>query len=184
MGLQNDLYPNSKAGKKHLEELDPLGLSGLDGGGGRTRANGQNCEQNTVAQPQEENKTQSTIPKPMPGGNGADSNSKDKQEESFIHGFPIRINREKQSKHIPGSPYYVLGKSIFLGTAQDAEQLIKQFGGKGEWIDPNRERVDFGKAIGVYVNYETGQEVITTKGIIHYSKNGAHIVPANPNGSF
>jgi len=37
-----------------------------------------------------------------------------------------------------------------------------------------RERVDFGEVIG-NVN-----GVPTTKGIIHYSSDGAHIVPARP----
>lgn len=42
------------------------------------------------------------------------------------------------------------------------------------------ERVDFGKIIGYYVDPQTGKKHPTTMGIIHYSKNGAHIVPSKP----
>jgi filamentous hemagglutinin len=43
-----------------------------------------------------------------------------------------------------------------------------------------RERVDFGKVIGKFVDRDTGVSMPTTKAIIHYSKEGIHIVPAHP----
>ena len=43
-----------------------------------------------------------------------------------------------------------------------------------------KERVDFGKVIGKYTDPKTGVSTPTTKGIINYSKNGIHIVPAKP----
>ncbi|MFU0933431.1 polymorphic toxin type 50 domain-containing protein [Kluyvera cryocrescens] len=39
---------------------------------------------------------------------------------------------------------------------------------------------DFGKPIGNFVDRNTGLSVPTTKGIVHYGKDGAHIVPARP----
>ena len=42
----------------------------------------------------------------------------------------------------------------------------------------DRERVDFGEVIGEYVDPASGQRSRTTKGIVHYSSRGAHIVPA------
>ena len=44
----------------------------------------------------------------------------------------------------------------------------------------SKERIDFGKVIGYYVD-EAGNKLPTTKGIVHYGKNGANIVPSNPN---
>lgn len=43
-----------------------------------------------------------------------------------------------------------------------------------------REIVDFHERIGFWVNKETMLTFPTTIGIIHYSKNGAHIIPAYP----
>ncbi|MFP7287634.1 polymorphic toxin type 50 domain-containing protein, partial [Shouchella clausii] len=40
--------------------------------------------------------------------------------------------------------------------------------------------VDFGEPIGKYYDRDTGNYVETTRGLIHYSKNGAHIVPSEP----
>mgnify|MGYP001589317101 CR=1 FL=1 len=35
--------------------------------------------------------------------------------------------------------------------------------------------------IGKYVDTSTGKSVDTTVGILHYGKDGVHIVPAKPN---
>ncbi|UFJ40480.1 polymorphic toxin type 50 domain-containing protein [Brevibacillus humidisoli] len=94
-----------------------------------------------------------------------------------VNGFDATVHAGKQSKHIPGHPNYQPGKSIFTG---DAQKLLDKYAGKGEWIGQNKERVDFGEIIGKYVDPVTGEAIETTKGIIHYSKNGAHIVPARP----
>ena len=72
------------------------------------------------------------------------------------------------------------GKSILYGTMDDAQMLINKYAGTGEWKGANKESVDFGKTIGKYVDFETGIAVETTRGTIHYSKTGTHIVPAAP----
>ncbi len=105
------------------------------------------------------------------GSNGAEGTPK------VVNGFDATVHAGKQGKHIPGHPNYQPGKSIFTG---DAQKLLDKCAGKGEWIGQNKERVDFGEIIGKYVDPVTGEAVETTKGIIHYSKNGAHIVPARP----
>lgn len=46
-------------------------------------------------------------------------------------------------------------------------------------ISSYREFVDFKEHIGTWKNKEGGS-LPTTKGIIHYSRNGAHIIPAYP----
>ncbi len=43
----------------------------------------------------------------------------------------------------------------------------------------SRERINFGEEIGVFKDQE-GNAAPTTVGIVHYSKKGAHIVPARP----
>ena len=49
--------------------------------------------------------------------------------------------------------------------------MVNDFAGTGEWIGPNKERVNFDKNYrGQYVNPVTGKAVDTTVGIIHYSK--------------
>ena len=97
-----------------------------------------------------------------------------------VNGFDTTVNAGKQGKHIVGHNNYVEGRSIFQSTVDDAQRLVKEFGGTGEWIGTNRERVDFGQIIGQYVNPATGEAVDTTVGIIHYSNTGSHIVPALP----
>lgn len=94
--------------------------------------------------------------------------------------YPKTVHASRQDKHIPGTNNYIEGRSIFSGTKNQAEQLIKQYSGSGQPIGNNKERVDFGRVIGYYVDESTGQSYPTTMGIIHYSKSGAHIVPSKP----
>ena len=58
--------------------------------------------------------------------------------------------------------------------------LVDDYSGKGTALGDNKERVDFGRTIGNYVDPVTGAKYPTTVGIIHYSKSGTHIVPARP----
>jgi len=89
------------------------------------------------------------------------------------------IHLGRQGKHVPGHNNYIPGRSPL--THRDPQGLLDRFGGKGQAIGRTpigqpgaKERVDFGEVIGEI----NGQP--TTRGIIHYSKDGAHIVPANP----
>lgn len=96
--------------------------------------------------------------------------------------FPKVVHSGRQDKHIQGTNNFIEGRSIFLGTQHQAEEMIKQFSGTGQMISSNRERVDFGRVIGYYTDPKTGEQIPTTMGTIHYSKDGAHIVPARPKG--
>lgn len=91
----------------------------------------------------------------------------------------ITLHWGQQGKHIPGHNNYIPGRSIL--THPDPQSLLNDFAGKGQPVGKvprgqpgSKERVDFGQVIGEV----DGQP--TTKGIIHYSKKGAHIVPARP----
>ena len=94
--------------------------------------------------------------------------------------YPKKIHVGRQGKHIVGHNNYKKGRSIFLGSTTDAQQLIKKYSGKGQRINATSERVDFKKVIGKYVDEVTGKSYDTTVGTIRYSKDGAHIVPARP----
>nr|WP_272493183.1 polymorphic toxin type 50 domain-containing protein [Sporosarcina cyprini] len=92
-----------------------------------------------------------------------------------VNGFPVKVK--------PGAQEIANGKnkSIFYGDNKTAQELLDKFAGKGQLL-PNgkKERVDFGKPIGKYYDRDTGKYLETTKGIIHYGKDGAHIVPSRP----
>ena len=92
------------------------------------------------------------------------------------------IHVGKQGKHIPSHSNFQPGRSILHA---DPEVLSKK-AGTGEPIGllkvgeaGSKERVVFGEAIGEYVD-EAGRAVPTSVGIIHYSKDGIHIVPGRP----
>ena len=59
-------------------------------------------------------------------------------------------------------------------------ELLKKHAGKGTMINEYKERVDFGEIIGEYYDINSNHYLSTSKGIIHYSNTGAHIVPAAP----
>lgn len=101
-------------------------------------------------------------------------------DTATVNGFDTTINAGKQGKHIIGNNNFIEGRSVFNGTVDDAQRLVDKFSGTGEWIGANKERVNFGEIIGQYVNPATNEGVDTTVGIIHYSKTGTHIVPAQP----
>ncbi|EIS1622186.1 VENN motif pre-toxin domain-containing protein, partial [Salmonella enterica subsp. enterica serovar Sandiego] len=100
------------------------------------------------------------------------------------------INKGQQNKHIEGTNEYKTaaassGSQRSILTV-DPQSLLPQLGtgqqvGKVEvGLAGSKERIDFGKPIGNFVDRDTGLSVPTTKGIVHYGKDGAHIVPARP----
>ena len=94
--------------------------------------------------------------------------------------FPKTIHMGKQGKHMVGHNNYIKGKSILDISSDTAQDLINSYSGTGQKIGINRERVNFKKVIGKYVDPKTGKEYDTTVGTIHYSKSGTHIVPERP----
>lgn len=116
------------------------------------------------------------------GGGGGGRGSYFKGTKGANSGRNTTIHKGRQGKHIPGHNNYLPGRSIFNGSAKDAQELIDRFAGKGTRINDSSERVDFGKVIGKYYDRRTGTYHDTTVGTIRYSKDGTHIVPARPNG--
>ncbi|WP_150540079.1 polymorphic toxin type 50 domain-containing protein [Actinobacillus vicugnae] len=56
----------------------------------------------------------------------------------------------------------------------------RQIGKINVGLPGSKERVHFNKVIGDYIDPITEKRLPTTIGIIHYSKNGYHVVPARP----
>lgn len=96
----------------------------------------------------------------------------------------VKLVQDQQNKHIRGKHNFDSKKSEW--THSNPEGLLKKYAGTGQRVqgipgDPGyRERVDFGEVIGYYINDEKREKKLTTIGTIHYSKQGAHIVPAQP----
>lgn len=97
----------------------------------------------------------------------------------------VNIVWDDQNKHIPGKHNYLEGRSIF--EHKDPESLIRKYAGtgiskRGILGDPGYvELVDFEEYIGIWKCKNNKKPAAqTTKGKIHYSKKGAHIVPEHP----
>jgi hypothetical protein len=108
------------------------------------------------------------------------------EREENLGGHPANgvpeVDEGKQGKHIEGHNNYTEGKSVL--TADPKELASKAGSGKPVNNVPRgqpgfKERVDFGRQIGYYVD-STGHRVPTSIGIIHYAADGIHIVPAKP----
>lgn len=118
-------------------------------------------------------------------GNGhATSGSRDDGYRT-VRGFTTRLNPNAQGKHIPSHKNYDKNqkRSIFKGSLEHAQALIESKGGAGEWHSPNKETINFGETIGTWISSDGNTRLETTRGTIHYGKNGAHIVPAHPEGT-
>jgi len=103
----------------------------------------------------------------------------------LVHNCPPTLHDGAQGKHIPGHNNYTPGRSPL--THPNPQKLWDDHAGKGQPVNNipvgqpgSKERVDFGEKIGDYVDQNTKQSIPTTKGLIHYGKKGAHIVPAKP----
>ena len=93
------------------------------------------------------------------------------------------INEVHQNRHIKDSGEYKEGRSVFDGTLEDAQELINTYHGTGEirlseageWI--GREFITLDRDIGTHIDID-GNKTLSNTIAIHYSKRGAHIVPA------
>lgn len=96
----------------------------------------------------------------------------------------IRYNFDAHNKHILGHNDYHEFRSVW--EHPDPEGLLRKFACKGiphrgEPGLPNyKEAVDFREHIGIWKDKSGTQALPTTRGTIHYSNKGAHIVPSHP----
>lgn len=115
---------------------------------------------------------------------GRFSGTRGSNDDGFrkVNGFTTKLHEGRQGKHIIGHNNFQKGKSVLHMSMAQAQELIETHAGTGEWVGAsNRERIDFGFSIGTYVDVRNNREK-TTVGIIHYSKQGSHIVPGKPKG--
>ncbi len=183
MGLTKKRYPGSKATQEWTTRTNPLGLENDNGAGGPPSAKEAACLQE---KPPTEGKQHPEVPDAgIPDAKAGDMSCQSlfpKDVIRTIRGRTTRLNLEKQMRHIPGSPYYQEGKSILTISLQEVQELVNQSAGTGQFLNPDftKERVDFGKPIGIHVDPDNGIRQPTTIALIHYSKSGTHIVPAEP----
>jgi filamentous hemagglutinin len=95
---------------------------------------------------------------------------------------PPTVHEGQQGKHVPGHQNFDPTRSTLTA---DPNELIGR-AGSGEQVGAvpvgqagSKERIDFGEEIGLYRDKD-GNTAPTTVGLVHYSRNGAHIVPARP----
>lgn len=100
-----------------------------------------------------------------------------------VRGFTTAIHFGRQAKHMPGQPNRDPSKSTITVPLPRLQALVESKGGTGFWRGKNKEVVDFGVTIGIYRNSGNGSSISTSWGTVHYSKSGAHVVPAKPRPS-
>lgn len=95
--------------------------------------------------------------------------------------YDTGIKVYKQNEHIPGTKQFKPGKSEIHISLNELQKLINSKSGTGTFIPKTtKERVDFGKVIGIWIDGTTGKSYPTNKGFIIYSKTGTHVVPIRP----
>ncbi|MGJ9509996.1 MULTISPECIES: polymorphic toxin type 50 domain-containing protein [Actinotignum] len=99
-----------------------------------------------------------------------------------IYGFTTEVHFGRQAKHMPGQPEYDPSRSPVTVDILTIQRLVLRHAGRGtlRGKTSNKETVNFGVIIGNYRSPNSTRSVPTTWVNIHYSKTGAHIVPATP----
>lgn len=131
-------------------------------------------------------------------GYGIDASMLSRSFKSAVTNRPVAsrqsLNIGSQNKHIRGNNGFVDTKSEISG---DPKTLLEELSGKGSQVSriprghPGfRERVSTGRQIGIFRDEKAPDGspekngIPTDTVIIHYSKNGAHLVPARPSDEF
>lgn len=109
-----------------------------------------------------------------------------KRQDKIKNGeYNLNINVEKQQKHNINSDKYVKGKSYFNIDIEEQQKMVNDYAGNGYiYADAkgnltNKELCVTNKIIGKYINKNKNTEVETNSFVIHYARDGVHIVPAD-----
>lgn len=94
--------------------------------------------------------------------------------------FPLRVNPEKQARHMAGEKSYIPGRSVITLPMEKIQELVYEKAGSGTIARMNAEQIqeilDFEIEVGYTVNRK-GEAAKTSFVKIHYSKTGVHVVP-------
>ena len=110
-------------------------------------------------------------------------NDKNLQNE-IRESYNLNILEGKQGKHILGHNNYIEGRSYLTVSINEAQDIVNKYAGTGQILRDrnnkwtNKELIDVGENVGIALNLN-GVRKPTSKIIIHYSKNGIHIVPTD-----
>jgi hypothetical protein len=106
------------------------------------------------------------------------------QREAVLKNANLKIQWDKQGKHIEKHKNYLEGRSILKHPTP--QRLVDNFAGTGIKIRNEipgtagfKEIINFEETIGYYVDKDS-KKIATTWGQIHYAKDGTHIVPSKP----
>ncbi len=109
--------------------------------------------------------------------------------EQTLKSSNLKIQWDKQGKHLEGHKNYTLEENKSILKHSDPNELVKKYAGKGIKVSHSdtfpgqpgyKEVVDFNEFIGYKVDKKTGLKTPTNRGTIHYAKDGVHIVPTEP----
>lgn len=98
--------------------------------------------------------------------------------------YNLDVLEGKQGKHILGHNNYIEGRSYLTISSTEVQELVNEYAGTGEILRDrnnkwtNKELIDIGKNVGMSLSLN-GESTPTSRVIIHYSKNGTHMVPTN-----
>ena len=116
----------------------------------------------------------------------AESSGVSEEGYRIVKSFLVKLDVERQNRHMPGRNAYEMARtngnlrSIIYRDATAIQKLLDECAGTGEFIGANKEIVNFGQVIGQYVDVDGHSKRETKMGVIHYSAEGAYIVPCRP----
>ena len=94
--------------------------------------------------------------------------------------LPLKVNLEKQARHMAGDKSYIPGRSVITLPMKKIQELVYEKAGSGTIDRMNAEQIqeilDFEIEVGYTVNRK-GEAAKTSFVKIHYSKTGVHVVP-------
>ena|GEM_PF-7050033 len=109
--------------------------------------------------------------------------------QQVLKGANLKIQWDKQGKHLKDHKNYEVNRKRSILEHSDPERLVKEHAGTGRKLSSGiepcgqagyKEVVDFQEYIGYHIDEITGAKTPSTRGVIHYAKDGVHIVPAKP----
>lgn len=118
----------------------------------------------------------------------------EKLKRSIKENYNLKINQGHQDKHIKTANNYRQelakgNRKSYLLEGVDPQALVDRYAGTGEirrtpggkWIE--KQFFESENPVGYFVDKDTGEESLTNRFAIHYSKKkGTHIVPVKPLG--